>query len=1079
MNRSLYSINQALNNGKSLYLLDEATTNTNAIQNNQSLSSFASAFGGAGGVGTFTNINVPEPLDINDLIVLNTGYFELLPGGVISSVPYLDIGGDIVFYNNGSITVMAPNNGTFPTNSTLQHQLILTGDQPDSIILQNTNQQPNSLRVSATGIQMSKLGYSIQLLGDALNPSNPQGIYMQGPNHITLSDVSAGIPPQDHFTIASSTIITKKYLDISTLGTFMNGLVAVSGTLNVLGTLGVTGDFGLTGGDMSITGNFGLSGGDMSITGNVGITGDFGLTGGDMSITGDILLLGNLGVTGDIGLLGNLGITGDIGLLGNLGITGDISMLGNLGVTGDIGLLGNLGITGNIDMTGNIGLTGDINMTGNFGLTGGDVTILGDVGITGHEFVNGNLDVSGNVGITGNVGIGGILSVGQIDVVAVKVDYIEPYNNTQISMVGDVGVTGNMNITGFVGITGDVSMTGDFDMIGNLGITGNANITGTLTAGSFQTQYLYVDDIFPFSGTQISMVGNVGITGGNFGFTGAEVWMYASNNMELGSDTNVILYGNQVTWIGSNMTLALETVNPTATVLIINAQYGDINMATQVGDIYITAANALDIVTNNGFLYSSGPFGITGTAIVSVTAPDIYINGINDVFIDAPIIGFTGDVGITGDIFNLSVNSINIKSSLDTNIDAIGNIFIEGIHNVTVGSATGNVKLQSNSGTNYFTLDSSGNIDADVAYIDITNGSGLTYTGNGTMNITNSGAIIIQSTNANILALQSANADMYISNDFAGNIWIKPFGILGITGYTAITGNVGITGDVGITGALYTDTIYPNNTGIINMIGEVGITGDSVIVGNVGVTGNVNVTGTVYSNAISTNTMTLNNLHVDYILPKTATDIYIVGDVGITGDLTIMGTDLIPYQLPIFGPTMDNLVIVSGSTSSYPIVSTWKNAPPSVLGAFFNQNGSSSISGTASTTTYLPWYTASIVTNTLSVTTDVTDTIVTINNMFGSGVAAHGLFEITVLVVLDQSTVISGGNFINIYANSESIYLANIPIGVSYATYTITTLATFPYAPMTGHQSITVGLQCVATPITIDQWSLSIKQLSI
>lgn len=744
MNRSIYGTNTALNNGKSLYLFDDVSGNNN-IKNNQSLSAFANAFGAAGGVGNFTNINVPSPLDINDLIVLNTGYFQLISGGSVSATPYLDIGGDIIFYNNGNTTVMAPNDGTYPFINPLQHQLILTGTQSDSVILQNDFEQPNSLRVYSNGTQITKLNYSIQVLGSS-TPSDPNGIYMQGMNYITLSDTSVGIPPEEHLTVASSTNINKIYLDISKLGTFFDSDVSVKGDVNVLGNLGVTGDVGITGGNLSITGD-------------VGVTGNFGLTGGNVSITG------NLGVTGNVGVMGNLGVTGDVNVLGNLGVTGDIGLIGNLGITGNAFITGNLGVTGNFGIGGDIFLTGNMGMTGNFGLTGG------------------------NMNITGNF-----------------------------------GVTGNVDIIGYTSITGDIGMTGDFSIIGNIGVTGDVNITGTLTAGSFQTQYLYVDNIFPFTGTQISMVGDVGITGGNFGFTGAEYYVDSNSNIQLIADNGVLVQGTTgVLILGTNVLLGasgsmLLQTNLGATALTIQASTGVIDILSSVSDINInsandlnlTAANDLNVMINGGFLYSGGDFGITGTNILSLTAPDTYINGINDVFIDAPLIGLTGYFAITGDIG------------------------MTGTFNQTGGSVTFNAV-------------------GGINLIDSTD----------TIQIV--GNDIIQQ-GINDISLSSVGGDIDLTSGVAGSVNISAPGVAPSSAINLNSQRINMTAGLG--------------TGIT---GDVDMNGDFDIIGNIGVTGDVNVTGTVYSNAINTNTLSLNSLEVDYILPKTATQIYMVGDIGITG----------------------------------------------------------------------------------------------------------------------------------------------------------------------------------------------------
>jgi len=758
------------------------------------------------------------------------------------------------------------------------------------------------LRVCANGTQIDKLNYSIKLLGSNITPSDPQGIFMQGPNHILLSDTSIGIPPEEHLTVGSSTL-PKTYLDISKLGTFF--------------------------------------------------TGDVGFTGGNVTI------------------------------LGNLGVTGDVSITGDVGITGDLIIVGDVGVTGNLDVT---------------------------------QTITTNTVNSDNV----------------------YIDNMYPLNTTIISITGDIGMTGNfgitgdMNIVGYTSITGDVGMTGDFSMVGNLGITGDANITGTLTVGAFQTQYIYVDTIFPFTGTQISMVGDIGITGGNFGFTGTDFYVDSLNNSILIGENTASLVGVNYATVSSNNTvdiislvttniLSSNTINirtqtGTATEIKIEADYGDINIETQTDDINITSANDLNIVTiNDGFIYSGGQFGITGGNILSLTAPDVYINGINDVFINAPIIGLTGgNIGITGDIFDVSVNNIIMNSSIDTNITASNFANLSGIQNVNVSTTFGYATLSSNFGFNYVSMTPTGSFDADINGSNISNSAGLNYSGNGAINIENFNDIFVKSLSTGTLGLQAVNGNVYISNDFAGNIYMRSFSDIGITG----------------TDGVFIDTINPNAP--INLTT---------------IDGPINLTSNGTSN----------------IELSTFTDILLRANLP-GGTHVSNGTN--EYILPTSNPTREYDVIQAIGLITSPQTTQWGQAKPFIKFDYGDYPLGSPIGIIGGSEIFLPVVSVSLASY--------------IN--FGWGVnippytwtvGENGWYEISIYIYTTTTgTIASSDMLLNIYVGAFINKTFNISEGTNHVSYILSMNTIAP--------AITISVENTsffASTIIVQSWYINIKQL--
>ncbi len=505
------------------------------------------------------------------------------------------------------------------------------------------------------------------------------------------------------------------------------------------------------------TGNLvklGTGGDNGNFTGN-GIFMDFDNTGGS-SFTGNFLRFDNAGATQfTVNSAGNISTLGDAAING-----GDITSSGALNITPGGALV--IGATGQTTtLQGSV-----VNVTANG--AGNDLTLTSSDQVI---LVSGStIELQDNTNVTGNLDISGTLTSGTGD--AFQIDA-----NGNISSTGTTGITLTGADSDFTFATGagnhDITASSGTLRLGALTLTGaitgnNQNVTdlGDLSVNGNTTLGDAITDTITFTGRVAQDVDLIPIT-----TTG-------TNDLGSGSLPWDNVYANAFTQNGFAVCDSSGA----------NCPAGASHWALLNQTLY-PSNQTYDVVVGGNSTSSAKflAYGIENT------------NG--------GIAKLNSSVITTGNVFEATASAITTGNlvKLGSGGDGhafSGNAIFADLDNAGGGNFSGNFLRFDNSGTTYYTVDSTGNVSLAGTTGQTFTGAaaGISFTGTGIHSISNSQS-------GSILRLDSGNSSaLQLNNISAGDVEIA--GGSASTGCTIAnsTGNLTCTGDVAVNGGDLTTT---------------------------------------------------------------------------------------------------------------------------------------------------------------------------------------------------------------------------------------------------------------------------------
>ena len=275
---------------------------------------------------------------------------------------------------------------------------------------------------------------------------------------------------------------------------------------------------------------------NQGLAGSTGAQGSIGLTGAQGSIGPQ----GNPGIQGVQGPQGDQGNPGPTGLTGPQGIQGDQGIQGPQGIQGDQGIQGPQGIQG---------VTGAVGTQGNQGPIGPTSTIAGPQGPIGPQGIQGLTGATGAQGAQGNQGIQGETGPQGIQGASNKSNIGRFYNGgyivaewVQQTSTNPLTFENKVLIVLNPGYSNNPSFLKSWSI--DYGLTQNVP--------NFGASYISMQNIANGSIPTTNIVNQMSSTPGDFAAKSAfNLVANGKNDWYLPSITELILIGNQITWMGS------------------------------------------------------------------------------------------------------------------------------------------------------------------------------------------------------------------------------------------------------------------------------------------------------------------------------------------------------------------------------------------------------------------------------------------------------------------------------------------------------------------------------------------------
>ena len=549
-----------------------------------------------------------------------------------------------------------------------------------------------------------------------------------------------------------------------------NNNLTVSGTTDLQDTT-VTGT-------ITHIGNYNQTG-DTTVTGNVTVTQDLDVSGAaqfeeilvddnyittttsnaDLELrangTGDILVPNN-----DVRIVNDLTVDNDIqannlttvGLItANSFTTGNIVIDDNfIGTTlsnSDLELRANG--TGTIYIpTNNVVLDNDIQVYGTTNLS--NTVIQGNTTQVGNTTQTGNINLTGDYGITGNITIS---STAQFENIKIEDNIITTTQSNsdlelRATIYGDVVIPAN-----------DVVISNDLYVTGTISV-GNINSIGTITANSFTTGDILIDDNVIKTTTSNSDL--------ELRANGTGEIVIPSNNVIISQDTTV----------NGNTFLKDTNIEGTLTHVGNVTQIGDFNLTGNLdvtGEVIISAS-----------VIQFEEIELSGNAITTTSSNtnlELRANGTGNIFIPSNNVQITNNLTVDGSI---TVGNITSNGAITADTFSTGNILIND-NFITTTVSNSNLELRA-AGTGSIIIDT----------FDI---NGSTITSSGDFNIVpGSGLVSINATGGlklpagttlerpgDVAGYIRFNTELNRYEGYNGTNWVNLKGVEDLAGNTKIT----------------------------------------------------------------------------------------------------------------------------------------------------------------------------------------------------------------------------------------------------------------------------------------------------
>jgi hypothetical protein len=621
-----------------------------------------------------------------------------------------------------------------------------------------------------TNLDVTNIVGTLTHVGDTTQTGNYtiSGVFDNGNIQIALNTIQTSDSNSDlELRAAGSGIINIPENNVSITNDLdVDGVTNLDDT-TIDGTITHVGDTNQTG-NYTITGAF--SNGDIQIDGNTIETtasnSDLELrANGSGTITvpsNDVTFSQALTVSGATDLQ-NTTITGTVTQVGDYNQTGNFTISGEIS-NGNILIEDNFIATtaSNADLELRAAGTGevlipdnDVRITNNL-FVNGDAT-LGDTTLTGNVNITGDVTQSGDYSITNDLTVGGDLTVtrsAQFEEILVDDNFITTTtSNTNLELhangAGEILVPNN-----------DVNITNDLTVDGTITV-GNINSTGTITANSFSTGDILIDD--------------------NFVTT-----TLSNSNLELRANGTgeVVVPSNDVT-VEQDLTVNGTTTLANTTIVGNITQTGS---TTQTGDLTLTGT--LDV---NGDLLVSGAVQyenilISGNSVETTQSNsdlELRAAGTGEVLIPNNDVRIEGDltVGGTATIANIDVDRFT------ANTFTTGDILIDD-NFITTTNSNSDLELRA-AGTGSVVID---NLNFDGTTISSTSDI-ILDPGANTVVVNTTGSLVLP-TGTTAERPSSAvgqiryNTELARFEGYNGSNWINLVGVVDLDGDTKVTAEI-------------------------------------------------------------------------------------------------------------------------------------------------------------------------------------------------------------------------------------------------------------------------------------------------
>ena len=541
-------------------------------------------------------------------------------------------------------------------------------------------------------------------------------------------------------------------------------------------------------------------------------------------------------------------------------------------------------------LAGNLKLTTSTNSTTN---TTGDLVIAGGAGIGQDVNVGGSVDIDTNLTVHGttlhddNIVIQGASKVLQLN------------NGTGTNRIELQSTTGNASFYGVVDITNNLNInTNKFNIIaatGNTAIAGTVNIEGVTTitdACDFNSTLNVAADVH-FEATNEPTFALNGSTG---------VWEIQSN--DYGSfrfDGGGYIAGDFM--FDSDVVINGTILQKESSTEVFNEQnFLRVRRKLQVGTTVQFTPNYATHGTSNARIVGGAGIGTTLHIGGTDAGEGLFIGKkVNSDTVKFSVLGASGNTDIQGtlNVEGASVidDTLNVTGAVD--LDSTLNVDNDATFqsNVTINGDNLLFTIESQSGTDAFTVDSdngntiiAGTLDVDDATqitntLNVTNGVDFDQTLNvdGAVDFNSTLVVDGQTTIYNSVYLNASNEEFAIQNGSG----VDKFTVDSDNGNTIISGTVDISGATGITNTLttsgvntFTNSTQQTLTGSYGADGAFRLTGGAAIGKNLAVSGDTRVYGaTELTGALDLN----NSADISGIVTITNTsDITSYGDASVS-----------------------------------------------------------------------------------------------------------------------------------------------------------------------------------------------------
>ena len=390
----------------------------------------------------------------------------------------------------------------------------------------------------------------------------------------------------------------------------------------------------------------------------------------------------------------------------------------------------------------------DIQVYGTTNLS--NVVIQGNVAQTGNITQTGNIDLTGNLGITGEVTISSTAQFENIKIEDNVITTTESNSDLELraTVYGDVVVPAN-----------DVVISNDLYVTGTISV-GNINSIGTITANSFTTGDILIDDNFIKTTTSNS-----------------DLELRANGTGEIIVPSNNVILSQNLTVNGDT---ALKDVNIEGTI----THTGDIN---QIGNINLTGN--LDVtgeVIISASVIQFEEIELSGNAITTTTSNsdlELRANGTGNIFVPTNDVVITNNLTVDGTI---TVGDITSTSLITANSFTTGDILIDN-NFITTTISNSNLELRA-AGTGSIIIDTFGVNGSTIT----TSGDFNITPGSGFVNINATGGLKLPVGNTLERPADEAgyirfNTDLNRYEGYNGTNWVNLKGVEDLDGNTKIT----------------------------------------------------------------------------------------------------------------------------------------------------------------------------------------------------------------------------------------------------------------------------------------------------